>query len=73
MTDTAHHHTSPAEQIVRMANQIATAFRHLPETEAVVHIREHIEQFWTRRMREHLADLVHRHDIHPVVRQAVAA
>ncbi len=35
-----------------MANQIGDFFKAYPEAEAVVAITDHINQFWTKRMRE---------------------
>ena len=45
----------PSDQLgklARMANQIAEFFQAYPEAEAVAAIADHINQFWTRRMRE---------------------
>jgi formate dehydrogenase subunit delta len=39
-------------KLARMANQIAEFFQAYPEAEAVAAIADHINQFWTRRMRE---------------------
>lgn len=39
-------------KLARMANQIAEFFQAYPEAEAVDAIADHINQFWTRRMRE---------------------
>ena len=46
------------ETLVRMANQIAAAMRHQPEEQAVAGIAEHIDQFWTRAMRERIFHLL---------------
>nr|WP_152016221.1 MULTISPECIES: formate dehydrogenase subunit delta [unclassified Bosea (in: a-proteobacteria)] len=35
-----------------MANQIGDFFKSYPEAEAVASIADHINQFWTKRMRE---------------------
>ena len=43
--------SSPAEKLVRMANQIAAFFRSYPEDEAVAGIHKHIVAFWTPKMR----------------------
>jgi formate dehydrogenase subunit delta len=46
--------------IVRMANQIAAQFRHLPEPAAAEALAGHLRTFWDPRMRaalgRHLAD-----------------
>lgn len=51
--------TAPAHDdsaaLVRMANQIAAAFRSQPGAEAG--IADHLRQFWTRGMRERLRGL----------------
>lgn len=39
-------------KLVSMANQIASFFRSYPEDEACTGIREHIQAFWTPKMRE---------------------
>ena len=46
------------EKLTYMANQIATAFAHLPEAEAVTSIAGHIDAFWDPRMRAQLLALV---------------
>jgi hypothetical protein len=46
-----------AATLIRMANQIATAFRLEPEDKAVPAMREHIGKFWTRAMRTRLNTL----------------
>lgn len=43
---------------VRMGNQIAQQFAHLPQSEAVAAIAQHIVTFWDPRMRRHLEALV---------------
>ena len=45
---------------VRMANDIARQFAHLPEDEAAAAVANHLRQFWEPRMRHHLADEVAR-------------
>jgi len=52
---------SGAEHLVQMANDIGNFFRSEPNREdAIAGIANHIDKFWTRRMREkltaHLAD-----------------
>lgn len=39
-------------KLALMANQIGDFFRAYPEAEAVAAIADHIDQFWTKRMRE---------------------
>jgi len=41
-----------AAKLARMASQIATFFQSYPDAEAVPAIADHINQFWSRRMRE---------------------
>jgi formate dehydrogenase subunit delta len=57
-SDAAPHvvgHGSGPEQLVKMANDIGHFFRAEPEREdAIAHIANHIDKFWTRRMREKL-------------------
>jgi formate dehydrogenase subunit delta len=51
----AEAHAQPGDhlaKLARMANQIAEFFQAYPEAEAVAAIADHINQFWTRRMRE---------------------
>jgi formate dehydrogenase subunit delta len=43
------------DSLVRMANQIAVAFRMEPHEEAVAATTEHINLYWTRKMR---ADII---------------
>ena len=42
----------PALKLARMARQIADFFKAYPEAEAVPAIADHINQFWSRRMRQ---------------------
>ena len=44
-----------AEDLVRMANQIADYYQAYPEAEALDGIAAHIRNFWDPRMRESLA------------------
>ncbi|WP_186419996.1 formate dehydrogenase subunit delta [Bosea sp. CS1GBMeth4] len=39
-------------KLAHMANQIGDFFKSYPEAEAVAAIANHINQFWTKRMRE---------------------
>ncbi len=43
---------------VRMGNQIAREFAHLPQAEAAAAIARHIENFWEPRMRRAIEALV---------------
>jgi formate dehydrogenase subunit delta len=64
--------TIPPE--IRLGNDIARQFAHLPEREAVERIATHIEKFWDPRMRRRLAALADPADpdIDPLVLQAVS-
>jgi formate dehydrogenase subunit delta len=57
MTAEAHSRTGGgAPQLVKMANDIGHFFRSEPNREdAIAGIANHIEKFWTKRMREKLA------------------
>lgn len=48
-------HTTPAERLVMMANQIARAFAPQGEARAVPQIADHIAKFWDPRMRKMIA------------------
>jgi formate dehydrogenase subunit delta len=55
LAEAAQAHGQPSDQLAklaRMADQIAEFFQTYPEAEAVDAIADHINQFWTRRMRE---------------------
>lgn len=43
---------------VRMANDIAAQFRHLPDDAAVEALAGHLRQFWEPRMRAQLLEVV---------------
>ncbi len=43
------------QHLVDMANQIAIAFAHLGEADAVAATEDHIRKFWDPRMRKRLA------------------
>lgn len=43
-----------ADDLVRMANQIAQFFTPYPTDEAVAGVEEHLEKFWTPAMRKEL-------------------
>jgi formate dehydrogenase subunit delta len=63
----------PHEKLARMAGQIAEFFKSYPEAEAVPAIADHINQFWSRRMREDFlsAFRTDRSTLHPLVGKAV--
>ncbi|MEQ1695706.1 MAG: formate dehydrogenase subunit delta [Hyphomicrobiaceae bacterium] len=42
--------------LVRMANQIAEAFKASPQTEAVEGVATHIKSFWAPKLRQRLID-----------------
>ena len=44
-----------ADKLIRMANQIALAFRLHPREEAIASVAEHITSFWTPKMRRDIA------------------
>ncbi|MBI1758597.1 MAG: formate dehydrogenase subunit delta [Actinobacteria bacterium] len=58
--------------VIRMANQIAAQFRHLPADQAVPAVAGHLRDFWEHRMRVELLALVDAGDpeLDPVVRAA---
>lgn len=43
---------APTDKLAQMAGQIAEFFKSYPEQEAVASIADHINQFWSWRMRE---------------------
>lgn len=49
---TGDHAGEHLARLAHMANQIGDFFTSYPEAEAVAAIAEHINQFWTKRMRE---------------------
>lgn len=59
---------------VRLGNDIARQFAHLPHEEATAAIARHLRTFWNPRMREALrsAVAVGDDDIDPVLRDAIA-
>ena len=62
------------EKLARMAGQIADFFQAYPDDQAVPAIADHINQFWSRRMRaDFLAAFdAASDDLHPLVRQALS-
>lgn len=63
----------PALKLAYMAGQIAGFFKSYPETEAVPAIADHINQFWSRRMREDFVKAFRPGDpaLHPLVSKAL--
>lgn len=52
--------TGTTQHVVQMANDIGNFFRSEPERETAVNgIANHINKFWTRRMRQKLLDYAH--------------
>jgi formate dehydrogenase subunit delta len=49
---TRDHASESLVKLAHMANQIGDFFKSYPEAEAVAAISDHINQFWTKRMRE---------------------
>ena len=51
-TDQAHPPKDPAVKLAKMAGQIAAFFAHYPEDKAIASISEHINKFWSKKMRQ---------------------
>jgi formate dehydrogenase subunit delta len=51
-TVTEHHAGEHLAKLAAMANQIGDFFKSYPDEQAVAAIADHINQFWTKRMRE---------------------
>lgn len=47
-----HHAGDHLAKLAAMANQIGDFFKSYPDEEAIAAIADHINQFWTKRMRE---------------------
>jgi len=60
---------------VRLANDIAAQFRHLPHDDAVTAVAGHLRSFWEPRMRGQLIEAVAAADpdVDPLVADAVRA
>ena len=71
---TIDHHAENVAKLRRMAGQIADFFKSYPEEEAAASIADHINQFWSRRMREDFlaAFTADSQELHPLVRRALA-
>ena len=67
------------ERLIYMANQIAAFFAAQGETRAVAGIADHIEKFWTPRMRHDLIALAKKDSsrfqahVHAAIKQVAAA
>lgn len=55
--DDDHPHTSTADKLVRMANQIATFFHSQTNEDGPRSVATHINNFWEPRMRRQFLDL----------------
>jgi len=73
--DADRHQAAKRETLARMAGQIADFFKSYPEEQAVPAIADHINQFWSRRMREDfvVAFDTQSADIQPLVQAALPA
>jgi formate dehydrogenase subunit delta len=49
---TRHHAGDNLARLASMANQIGDFFKSYPDEQAIASIADHINQFWTKRMRE---------------------
>ncbi|WP_244494880.1 formate dehydrogenase subunit delta [Bosea sp. Root483D1] len=49
---TRDHASENLAKLASMANQISDFFKSYPDEEAIAAIADHINQFWTKRMRE---------------------
>jgi len=65
--------TEALERLIRMANQIALAFRLEPPEDAVAGVADHIKSFWTPKMRRDLASHLTEADlnINPIAKAAM--
>jgi formate dehydrogenase subunit delta len=52
MNSAAAAHGDPAEKLIRMAYEIAEFFKSYPEDRAAASIANHINRYWTPKMRE---------------------
>lgn len=69
---TQDHASEHLAKLAFMANQIGDFFKSYPEAEAIASIADHINQFWTKRMREEFRTGFERDAsaLSPLVRQA---
>ena len=47
-----HAPKDPAVKLAKMAGQISSFFTHYPEDKAISSIAEHINKFWSKKMRQ---------------------
>lgn len=68
------HHTSTADKLVRMANQIGAFFNSKPHDEGVTGVADHINKFWDPRMRRQFLAIAEAggQGLSPIVVEAVA-
>lgn len=73
MTELAHGSADKREKLAHMAGQIAGFFMAYPDEQAVPAIADHINQFWSRRMRADFlaAFATDPHALHPLVQNAL--
>ena len=66
-------HDENVAKLRRMAGQIADFFKAYPEEEAAASVADHINQFWTGRMREEFlaAYTARPEDLPPLLRRAL--
>jgi formate dehydrogenase subunit delta len=72
---TRDHAGESLAKLASMANQIGDFFKSYPNEEAIAAIADHINQFWTKRMREDFRAgfETDASALSPLVRQALAA
>ena len=70
---TNDHHAENVAKLRRMAGQIADFFKAYPEETAATSVADHINQFWTGRMREDFlaASAARPEDLPPLLRRAL--
>ena len=61
-------HAPLREDLIRVANFIATNFSHYPHDEAVAGIANHLRRFWAKSMRNELMEHLDNEELHPLVR-----
>ena len=66
-------HADNVAKLRHMAGQIADFFKAYPEAEAAISVADHINQFWTGRMREEFLDAyaARPEDLPPLLRRAL--
>jgi formate dehydrogenase subunit delta len=73
MHDPESYRAQQRAKLARMAGQMADFFRAYPEEQAVASIASHINQFWSRKMREDFVADFHEAspDLNPLVAKAL--